>query len=272
MIDKGLLCSNSSITIFVSSYGPTCSFGSYRSGSSYGFVYLLSGGKIHDSTIHLIALTIYFQTRDGEYRSRSMYRGDPNDPYAYDDELMYPRSSRSLSRHRSRSRHRSYSQSGGMTPFPGQAYSASGSISTYPGQLTYQSYPGSQSAVPMGSYGSPYYPPGTPMTPSASIYGNPAGMGVSPSFSPSYSPSMPPGVASSYSSSLGVPSGYPRSRSSSFSYPQSPYGQAPYMGTPMSTSSLPVQIPGQTIVIHKSRRHKHRHHSRHGSRNSDGEY
>ncbi|KAF8904397.1 hypothetical protein CPB84DRAFT_665219 [Gymnopilus junonius] len=210
---------------------------------------------------------IFYQTRDGESRSRSLYRTAPDDPYAYDNEVLYPRS-RSVSRsghgHRSRSRHRSYSQSGGMMPFPGQTYPASGPVSTYPGQLgTYGSYAGSQSALPMASYGTPYYPNG-PMT-STSAYGTPMGMGVSPS----YSPSAPPGVPSYASSSLSVPPAYPRSRSSSFSY-----SQAPYMGTPMSTSSMPVQMagmPGQTIVIHKSRKSKkHRHSKR--SRSSDGEY
>jgi hypothetical protein len=228
---------------------------------------------------------IFYQTRDEDSRSRSRYHtGGSDDPYAYDDELLYPNSGRSLSRsghgrHRSHSRHRSYSQSGrsysqsgGMMPFQGQAYSSSGSMSAVPhtgyGQpASYGSYAGSQGGIPMPLHGSPYYPNGTPMG-SASMYGTPMGMGVSPS----YSPSMPPGIASSYQgSSLGIPTGYPRSRSSSFSYPQ-----AQYMGTAMSAPSMvmpmgaPTGMPGQTIVIHKSRKSKHRHSKR--SRSSDGDY
>ncbi|KDR75380.1 hypothetical protein GALMADRAFT_249426 [Galerina marginata CBS 339.88] len=222
---------------------------------------------------------IFYQTRDEDYRSRSRYRtGGLDDPYAHDDELLYPRSrslSRSGHRHRSHSRHRSYSQSG-MMQFPGQQYASSSMSavphSAYPGQPgSYGSYAGSQGGMPMALHGSSYLPNGAPLG-SASAYGTPMPMGMSPS----YAPSMPPGIASSYhGSSLGVPTGYPRSRSSSFSYPQAPYmGNAMSAMSAMSAPSMgmqPMGMPaGQTIVIHKPRKSKHRHHKR--SRSTDGDY
>ncbi|PPQ89515.1 hypothetical protein CVT25_012187 [Psilocybe cyanescens] len=230
---------------------------------------------------------IFYQTRDEDQRSRSRYRyGDYGDDlYAQDDSLL-PARSRSYSRHghRSQSRHRSYSQSGAM-PFPGQAYSSSSMSSVphtaFPGYGdSYDSYTGSHGSMghmSMPLHGSPYHPNGTP-TGSGSAYGTmPVSMGINPPYSP-----VPPGVASSYhGSSVGVPTGYPRSRSSSFSYPQQPYTGVPMsasgmgmpMGTSMSASGMgaPMGMPGaQTIVIHKSRKHKHRHHKR--SRSSDGGY
>lgn len=223
-------------------------------------------------------LISFSQTRDGEYHSRSRHRrGSLDDPYAFDDDLLYPRS-RSHSRlgHRSRSRHRSYSQSA-MMPFPGQPYSASSmmSQSAYPGN--YGSYPGSHSAMPMPIHNSGYHSNAVPMG-SGSVYGSPMSMGVSPT---GYSTGMPPGIASSYQgSSLGVSMGYPRSRSSSFSYAQhTPYPQqaaflqqTPYMGTPMSAPYMGTAMSagggGQTIVIHKPRKSKHSKRSR----SSDGDY
>ena len=159
-----------------------------------------------------------------------------------------------------------------MMPFPGQAYSASSIVSpsAYPGN--YGSYPGSHSAMPMAIHSSGYHSSGIPMG-SGSVYGSP--MGVSPT---AYNTGMPPGIAQSYQgSSLGVPMGYPRSRSSSFSYAQhTPYPQqaaylqpTPYMGTAVSAPymgtamSAPMAMPmagsaaGQTIVIRTPRKSKH---------------
>jgi len=225
----------------------------------------------------------FSQTRDGEYRSRSRHRrGSLDDPYAYDDDLLYPRSrshSRAGSRHRSHSRHRSYSQSG-MMPFPGQSYSASSMISPSAYGGNYGSYPGSHSAMPMGIHSSAYHSNTMPMG-SGSVYGSPMSMGVSPT---GYNTGIPPGIASSYQgSNLGASMGYPRSRSSSFSYaqqtpyPQTPFlQQTPYMGTPMSApymgTAMSGSIPmgaggGQTIVIHKPRKSKSKR-----SRSSDGDY
>ncbi|KAF8972927.1 hypothetical protein BDZ97DRAFT_1778400 [Flammula alnicola] len=199
---------------------------------------------------------IFYQSREEDHRSRPRFRsGSMDDPYADDDELLYPYAphARSHSRHgRSHSRHRAYSQSGVM-PFPGQAYSSAsmGAMpqTAFPGQ-SFGGYAGSTGAMSM-PLGSPYNPNGVPMS-AGSAYGTPMTMGVSPS---AYNTSMPPGIASSYNgSTLGVPMGYPRSRSSSFSYPQ----QTPYMGTAMSMPvGMPMQQPGQTIVIHKPRKHKH---------------
>jgi len=226
----------------------------------------------------------FSQTRDGEYRSRSRHRrGSLDDPYAYDDDLLYPHSrshSRPGSRHRSHSRHRSYSQSG-MMPFPGQPYSASSMISPSAYHGNYGSYPGSHSAMPIGIHSSAYS--NTVPMGSGSVYGSPMSMSVSPT---GYNTGIPPGIASSYQgSNLGVSMGYPRSRSSSFSYAQqTPYPQqapflqpAPYMGTAMSTpymgtamsGSIPMGGGGQTIVIHKPKKSKH--HSKR-SRSSDGDY
>ncbi|KAF4621291.1 hypothetical protein D9613_000567 [Agrocybe pediades] len=250
---------------------------------------------------------IFYQSREENSRSRSSYRPEYDDPYAYDDDVLYQHSRsysrsghRSHSRPRSHSRHRSYSQSG-MMPFPGQAYSSS-SVSSMPMPHTaYASQP--------GIYGDPYgsnqgYPMAVGMQPSmgsASAYGTPVSMGMGGAYS-----AMPPGVASSYQgSTLGVPGDYSRSRSSSFSYPQQPYmgtamsasgmgmpmgtamsagmgmpmgtpmsaGMGMPMGTAMSASGMGMGMPqGQTIVIHKPRRSKHRHHSKHRSHSSDGDY
>lgn len=122
---------------------------------------------------------------------------------------------------------------------------------------SYSSYGTSQ--VPMTSmYGAPMS--------AGSAYGSPMGMGISPS----YNTGIVPGMAASYAGSNMGGAMYPRARSNSFSsaypqvspsYPQqvSPYPQAtPYMGAAMS---VPVGMPstgGQTIVIHKGRKHKHK--------------
>jgi len=207
---------------------------------------------------------IFYQSRDGEYRSRSQYRSF-DDPYAFDDAL-FPRG-RSQSAHgRSRSRHGSFSSSG--IPFSGHAYSSSSApMTSYPGQP--------------GSYGSYSSHGGIPMS---TPYPHGVGQGYSsmPMIGPPYSD--PLDVASSYQgSSLGAPVDYSRSRSSSFSYPQQGYPQqgypqqgygysqqgysqpaysayAPsYMGSAMSSSSMGVPgVAPTTIVIHKNKKHKHR--------------
>jgi len=207
---------------------------------------------------------IFYQSRDGEYRSRSQYRQSFDAPYAFDDELFSRSRTRSHSAHghRSRSRHGSFSrsrngsfsQSRGI-PLPGHAYSSS-SFSGQPG--SYGSYSSHGVSTP--------YPHGVALPPGSSY-------GSMPMISPPYS--APLDVASSYQgSSLGD---YPRSRSNSFSYPQGYsqqvypqqgyYGysqQEPayssyvpsYIGSAMS-SAPPVAAP-TTIIIHKSRKSKHR--------------
>lgn len=201
-----------------------------------------------------------------------------DDPYSRDDELLYPsmRGGRSRSAYggRSLSRHRSYSQldsAAGMgMPYsaPGYAGSAVSPVGYGVQQPSaYGGYAGSQ-GVPMAgapyatqmpmSAGSAY---GSPMS-AGYDYGAPMGMGVSTS---AYGQQMP-GVAGSYGSGLGVPVGYGgRTRSSSFSYP----GQqvAPYMGTSMSASGMPVASP--TIVIHKHRKSKSKHRHRHSYDGND---
>jgi len=230
---------------------------------------------------------IFYQSRDGEYRSRSQYRrGSYDDPYAFDDALFAR--GRSRSRHRSHSRHGSFSQSGGM-PFP-VAYSSSSAPATqttFPGHVgSYGSYGSHTGGVHMPVHGTPYPPP------PGSAYGSvsmPMGMGISSS----YSAPMPMDVASSYQgSNLGVSNYPPRSRSSSFTYPQQAYPQQaypqqaypqqaysqqaypqqayppPYIGSAMSTSSMGMQPAAPTtIVIHKNRKHKHKR-----SRSSEPDY
>ncbi|KAH9485272.1 hypothetical protein JR316_0002179 [Psilocybe cubensis] len=251
---------------------------------------------------------IFYQTRDDDYRSRSRYRyGDYGDDlYAQDDNLLRTRG-RSYSRHghRSHSRHRSYSQSG-IAPFPGQAYSSTSMTNVphtvFPGYGdSYDSYSGNHGSMghmPVPSlHGSSYHPNGVPIG-SGSAYGGSAYGGSTMGINTPYS-SVPTGVASSYhGSSVNVPTGYSRSRSSSFSYPQT-YGGTTMsvpMGTPMNSSGMGMPMamsasgmgvpmpmsasgmspmgmqPAQTIVIHKSRKHKHRHHSHKRSRSSDGDY
>ncbi|KAF8197978.1 hypothetical protein BJ912DRAFT_53034 [Pholiota molesta] len=119
---------------------------------------------------------IFYQTREEDYRSRTRFRtGSLDDPYARDDELLYPYAhARSRSRHaRSHSRHRSYSQSGMMPPYPGQAYSSS-SIAGVPQTAfpSYGGYGGSQVGMPVEPYGAGYgagY--GVPMS-AGSAYGS----------------------------------------------------------------------------------------------------
>jgi hypothetical protein len=222
---------------------------------------------------------IFYQSQEDDFRSRPRYRtGAMDDPYSRDDELLYPsmRGGRSRSAYggRSLSRHRSYSQldsAAGM----GMPYSAPGYAGTAVSPVgygvqqpsAYGGYAGSQSVPMVGapyatqmpmSAGSAY---GSPMS-AGYEYGAPMGMGVSTS---AYGQQMP-GVAGSYSSGMGVPVGYGgRTRSSSFSYP----GQqvAPYMGTSMSASGMPVASP--TIVIHKHRKSKSKHRHRHSYDGND---
>jgi hypothetical protein len=220
---------------------------------------------------------IFYQSRDGEYRSRSQYRQSFDDPYAFDDALFSR--GRSHSRHRARSRHGSFSHSGGI-PFPGHAYSSSSA----PIQIGYPGQPGSYGSYSSHSGGIPIpssYP--THGMPGSSYGSMPMGMGISSS----YSASSPMDVASSYQgSTLGAPMDYPRSRSSSFSYPQQTYSQQgyqqgypqqgypqqgypqqayPYMGSATSLG-VPAASP-TTIIIHKK---KHKHRKR--SRSSDRDY
>jgi len=213
---------------------------------------------------------IFYQSQDGEYRSRSRYRQSFDDPYAFDDALFSRPGSRSTHRQRSRSRLGSFSPSGGI-PFSGHAYSSSSAPII--GQTPFLGQPGSYSSYSSHSGGipipAPYPSHGVP----GSSYG--MGMGISPSYS-----------ASSYQgSNLGAPMDYPRSRSSSFSYshqgyphqgypqygyPQQAYSQGaysqqaypPYAGS-VSGIGVPV-APPTTIIIHKK---KHKHPKR--SRSSD---
>jgi len=215
---------------------------------------------------------IFYQSRDGEYRSRSQYRQSFDDPYAFDDALFSRARSQSAHRHHSRSRHGSFSQSSGGIPFSGHAYSSSSApMSSFPGQPgSYGSY-SSHGGIPISTP----YPHGVALPPGSSY-------SSMPMIGPPYS--APLDVASSYQgSSLGAPVDYSRSRSSSFSYPQQGYPQqgypqqgygysqqgysqpaypayAPsYMGSAMSSSSMavPASTAPTTIIIHK-KRHKHR--------------
>jgi len=208
---------------------------------------------------------IFYQSRDGEYRSRSQYRQPYDDPYAFDNDTLFSRT-RSHSAHgrRSSSRHGSYSRSRGI-PLPGHTYSSS-SFSGQPG--SYGSYSSHGVSTP--------YPHGVALPPGSSY-------GSMPMISPPYS--APLDVASSYQgSSLGD---YSRSRSNSFSYPQGysqqvypqqgyygyqqdPVYPYPYVGSAMSSSGMAVPATTgapTTIIIHKSRKSKHKR-----SRSTDPNY
>ncbi|KAF8813651.1 hypothetical protein BYT27DRAFT_7180403 [Phlegmacium glaucopus] len=233
---------------------------------------------------------IFYQSRDGEHRSRSQYRqGGFDDPYAFDDALFSRARSRSGHRHRSHSRHGPLSQSGGM-PFP-QAYSSSSTSmgqTPFPGQPgSYSSYGGHTGGIHMPVHGTPF-PHGVALPPGSAYSSSsmPMGMGINHS----YSAPFPMDVAASYQgSALGVP--YSRSRSSSFNYPQQAYSQQAYsqqaypqqvytqqgyaptpyaMGSAMSSSSMPMGIPvttqPTTIIIHKKKKHHKR------SRSSEPDY
>lgn len=151
-----------------------------------------------------------------------------------------------------------------MTSFPGQPGSF-GSYSSHGGIPVSTPYPHGIALPPGSSYGS------------------------MPMIGPPYS--APLDVASSYQgSTLGAPVDYPRSRSSSFSYPQQGYPQqgypqqgygysqqgysqpaysayAPsYMGSAMSSSSMVPTPAPTTIIIHK-KKHRHRR-----SRSTDPSY
>ncbi|KJA27738.1 hypothetical protein HYPSUDRAFT_62780 [Hypholoma sublateritium FD-334 SS-4] len=235
---------------------------------------------------------IFYQSREHDYRSRSRFRSGIDDPYARDDELLYPGSAygghaRSRSRHaRSLSRHHShsFSQPGGLVipPYAGHGYPSS-SMSALP-QVGYPGVPGQLYGGGGGGYGASQVPVpmyGAPMSAGLSAGSAYGGMGISPT----YNTGMVPGVAASYggggsaygggsnyggSSYGGSAMGamYPRTRSNSFTaYPaqSGPYNPqpTPYMGSAMSigsTMSMPVGMPaqgGQTIII-KGRKHKHK--------------
>jgi len=243
---------------------------------------------------------IFYQSRDGEYRSRSQYRQSFDDPYAFDDALFSR--TRSHSAHRSRSRHGSFSQPSGIDdpyafddgifsrtrshsahrhrsrsrhgsfsqpsaiPLPGRAYSSSSApMTSYAGQPgSYGSY-SNHGGIPVSTP----YPHGVPLPPGSSY-------GSMPMINPPYSGALD--VASSYQgSSLGAVD-YPRSRSSSFSYPQQGYPQQGYpqqgygysqqgYSQPAYSAYAPsyagsasgmATAPPTTIIIHKSRKSKHR--------------
>jgi len=212
---------------------------------------------------------IFYQSRDGEYRSRSQHRQSFDDPYALDDTLFSRTRSQSAHGHRSRSRS-SFSRRRGI-PYS----SSSASFSGLPG--SYGSYHGGISDSYHGGISDSYHggiPVSTPYPPH-SVAGS--SYGSMPMIGPPYS-APPPDVASSYQgSSLGAPVDYPRSRSSSFSYSQQGYPQgygysqdpyqrgysqpyaygAPYMGSAMSSSGVAGPAP-TTIIIHKSRKSKSR--------------
>lgn len=232
---------------------------------------------------------IFYQSRDGEYRSRSQYRqGSYDDPYAVDDGLFSPARSRSGHRYRSRSRHGSFS---GGIPFSASYSSPSASSIGQSG--SYGPYSGHPGGVSIPVHTTAYPAHGVPMPPGSAYGSMPMSMGISPP----YSAPLPMDVASSYQgSTLGVPVNYSRSRSSSFSYPQQPYTQQvysqqgypqgypqqgyqqgysqqvyppqPYIGSAMSTSSMGVPAAAPTtIIIHKKRS---KHHKR--SRSSEPDY
>ncbi|RDB25311.1 hypothetical protein Hypma_008059 [Hypsizygus marmoreus] len=227
------------------------------------------------------ASVIFFQSREerdggGYRRSRSLSRPGSSssygDYYANDDALTNPYY-RSQSRHRSRSRSRARpviqipGGGAGYSPMSGGGYPGSGYATPIPPGVA-SSYGGQSSYSPYGGGGMPMtVPPGTPYPQTAMP------MGVPGSYQGS---SMPMGVPGSYQGS-GMPMGIPmsasshhRGRTSSMSY-----GQAPYMGTAMSTGGMQMGTamgaggmqmvpPGpQTIIVTKPhRKHKHRHSSR----------
>lgn len=162
---------------------------------------------------------------------------------------------------------------GGMG-YPASASSVTGAFPGYASSyhsdapvhmpLSATPYPTGGVALTGSSYGGQSHYGGQP------TYGghmSPVGMSAS-----AYNAPMSVGVTNSYhgGSTLGIPQGYHRSRSHSMSYP----GQYPYAGTAMSAPgavtvqmpSMPVgvpqQAPGQTIIIHKPRKHKSRHRHR----------
>ncbi|KAH6914165.1 hypothetical protein BKA70DRAFT_1260572 [Coprinopsis sp. MPI-PUGE-AT-0042] len=204
-----------------------------------------------DAAAHT-ASYIFYQRRTseghrGRSRAGSSY-GDEYDSEGYYDEEPYGHRGRSRSRHRSAYGHgRSYSAGG----YPGDPYAHG---STVPVEVP-SAYPGAPAGVMMqppgsgGGYSSGYstggYYPNTSyyQQPSAGPYGGygaPAGQ-------------MYP--------TPGVPVGVPMAPSSSTSSGYSYGGAPPYMGMPSGGGT----IPGQTIVIHKNRKH-HRSRRRHRSR------
>ncbi|KAF8891708.1 hypothetical protein BD779DRAFT_1512588 [Infundibulicybe gibba] len=193
------------------------------------------------------ASIIFRQSREdmdgGGYRSRS--RSHLDDPYAFDDDLAYPRRPRS----RSRSRHRTMSSSYGMQ---GGGYASSIPIPGGSPVGGYGGHPGSYGGHP-GSFGS--Y--------SSSSGG---GSGVMQNYSHSYRPlpQCQSGSVPSYHGSsvpMVIPAGG-RSRSTSFStYGQPGYGAQPaqYMGN--NSVTIIITKPSKS-----HRKHKHHHHHRHGKR------
>lgn len=205
-----------------------------------------------DAAAHT-ASYIFYQRRTseghrGRSRGASAY-GDEYDSDGHYEDDGYGRRGRSRSRHRSAyGRGRSYSTGG----YPGDHYPHG---STVPVEVP-SAYPGAPGSVMIpppgtamsGNYSSGYstggYYPNSPyyQQHSAGVYG---GFG------------MPQGQMYP---TPGVPMGVPMAPSSSVSSGYS-YGGAPqYMGAGSTT------VPGQTIVIHKNRKHRSHRHSRHRSR------
>jgi hypothetical protein len=264
-----------------------CAIDFNRSRSSYRILYLLPGRLLFRD--QGFVAEYHIQTRNEEYRSRSHTRVD--DPYAYDDELLYPHSSgrsrsrhrsrhHSMSRHRSLSRPRSYSQMGysgsgyGGSAYGGSAYG--GSSYSPPPSAVYPPTP-----YPAGSYaGSVGSSFGNGIPIPGSSYGVPMSAGSSYGggvLSSSYGAG---GLSSSYgagglnssygaggmlSSSpytsqfpvtyqSGVPMDYTRTRSASFSYPQQYYPQ-PYVQQPympgVATTANTMPGGGQLVIIQK---------------------